>query len=178
MPVTLLATLGVIAALGYTFNSMVMIGMVLALGLLVDVFILVMEGMHEGLYVRRESFSKAAIATVRTFALPAIAGQLTTILAMVPMMMVGGIDGKFIRILPVTITVTLIVSLIVAFLICIPLSRYLLEKSASKQQQPLLIDKLSKRYRSGLMTWLLKSPLKSKGRARLWAFGALVMCLS
>ena len=177
LPVTLLATLGVTAAVGYTFNSMIMIGMVLALGLLVDVFILVMEGMHEGLYVRREPFNKAAIATVRTFALPALAGQLTTILAMVPMMMIGGIDGKFIRILPVTITITLIASLFVAFLICIPLSRYMLEKAAARQHQPLWVDTFSQRYRAGLADWLMRSPLKSKGSARLWTAGALVMFL-
>ena len=175
LPVTLLATLGVMAALGYTFNSMVMIGMVLALGLLVDVFILVMEGMHEGLYVRRESFSQAAVATVKTFTLPAIAGQLTTILAMVPMMMVGGIDGKFIRILPVTITVTLIISLVVAFLICIPLSRLLLEKSAAGHEQELLIDRFSRRYRSQLSQWLQASPLKNKRSASLWVGGAMVV---
>ncbi|MGI9275088.1 MAG: efflux RND transporter permease subunit [Endozoicomonas sp.] len=177
LPVTLLATLGVVAAMGYTFNSMVMIGMVLALGLLVDVFILVMEGMHEGLFVRREPFSRAAVQTVRTFALPALAGQMTTILAMAPMMMVGGIDGKFIRILPVTITITLLISLMVAFLICIPLSRYLLEKASAKHagQQELLMDRISQRYRGQLAQWLQRSPLKSKRNAGFWVVGALAM---
>ena len=178
LPVTLLATLGVVAAMGYTFNSMVMIGMVLALGLLVDVFILVMEGMHEGLFVRREPFSKAAVQTFRTFALPALAGQMTTILAMVPMMMVGGIDGKFIRILPVTITVTLLISLIVAFLICIPLSRCLLEKASQQhagEQKELLMDKVSQRYRGQLRDWLKRGPLHSSRSAKLWVAGAFVM---
>ena len=50
IPLTFLATLAVLWLTGSTLNSMVIIGMVLALGLLVDVFILVMEGMHENLY--------------------------------------------------------------------------------------------------------------------------------
>lgn len=116
LPVTLLATLAGMAILGYNLNSTIMVGMVLALGLLVDVFILVMEGMHEGLYVRKKSFPEAALDTVKTFILPATAGQLTTILAMVPLMMVGGIPGKFIRILPLTITISLVISLVVAFI--------------------------------------------------------------
>ena len=174
LPVTLLATLAVMASFGYSFNSMIMIGMVLALGLMVDVYILVMEGMHEGLYVKKLSFADAAISTVRQFILPAAAGQLTTILAMVPMMMVGGIDGKFIRILPFTITVTLLLSLFIAFLICIPLSRYILEKAADHDKE-LLIDKLSSRYRHYLRQWLTVHILRSRRRAVLWVAGALAM---
>ncbi|WP_051785867.1 efflux RND transporter permease subunit [Endozoicomonas numazuensis] len=174
LPVTMLATLAIMAGMGYSFNSMIMIGMVLALGMLVDVFILVMEGMHEGLFVRKESFNKAAINTVKTFALPAFAGQLTTILAMVPMMMVGGIDGKFIRILPITITVALLVSLLIAFVICIPLSRYMLEKAADGGKE-LMMDKISQRYRGQLTDWLLNSPLKSKKHATAYIVGAFGM---
>ena len=179
LPVTLLASLAIMSLMGYTLNSMIMIGMVLALGLLVDVFILVMEGMHEGLYVKHLSFNKAALNTVRSFFLPATAGQLTTILALVPMMLIGGVDGKFIRILPVTITVCLLVSLVVAFMICIPLSRFLLEKESGKQHE-LFIDRISSRYRSGLSQWLLENPLKSKPRAAGWvagAFGLFILSL-
>lgn len=174
LPITMLATLAFMAGLGYSFNSMIMIGMVLALGMLVDVYILVMEGMHEGLFVRKESFNKAAVNTVKTFALPAFAGQLTTILAMVPMMMIGGIDGKFIRILPITITVALLMSLVIAFLICIPLSRYMLEKAADGGKE-LMIDKVSKKYRGHLYNWLMNTPLKSKKHASLWVAGAFGM---
>ena len=176
IPVTLLAVLGLMIPMGYSFNSMVMIGMVLALGLLVDVFILVMEGMHEGLYVRKESFTEAALKTVHTFAMPAIAGQLTTILALVPMMMVGGIDGKFIRILPITITLALIVSLVVAFLICIPLSRMLLD--TKKEPKELTIDKYSRQWGESLERFLLQGPLSAKKNTLGWtaaAFGLFVL---
>ncbi|MTI12288.1 efflux RND transporter permease subunit [Sansalvadorimonas verongulae] len=170
IPVTLLAVLGLMIPMGYSFNSMVMIGMVLALGLLVDVFILVMEGMHEGLYVRKESFAQAALSTVKTFYMPAIAGQLTTILALVPMMMVGGVDGKFIRILPITITLALVISLIVAFLICIPLSRLLLEKSSTPQE--LTVDRYARIYGQRLEQFLMNGPLSRKGKTISWTAAA------
>lgn len=174
LPVTMLAVLATMGALGYSFNSMIMIGMVLALGLMVDVYILVMEGMHENLFVRQLSFAEASLATVKQFALPATAGQLTTILAMVPMMMVGGIDGKFIRILPITITVTLLLSLFVAFLVCLPLSRYMLEKNAANSQ-PLLMDKFAERVREGLSNWLSRWVLASRVHAFVWS--AAAFCL-
>lgn len=69
---------------GQTLNSMVLIGMILALGLLVDVFILMLEGLHEGIFVQGLGFSEAALQTVKTYAGPAFAGQLTTILALPP----------------------------------------------------------------------------------------------
>ena len=179
LPVTLLSSLAILSMMGYTFNSMIMIGMVLALGLLVDVFILVMEGMHEGLYVKHWSFNKSALNTVKSFFLPATVGQLTTILALVPMMLVGGVDGKFIRILPVTMTVCLLTSLVVAFLICIPLSRFLLEKESGKKHE-LLIDRISHRSGVALAQWLHANPLKNKKRASGWvagAFGLFVLSL-
>lgn len=175
LPVTLLAVLAVMATLGYSFNSMIMIGMVLALGLMVDVYILVMEGMHENLFVRKMPFAQASINTVKQFLLPATAGQLTTILAMVPMMMIGGIDGKFIRILPLTITVTLLVSLLVAFLICLPLSSYMLAKQASKKQELLLVDRLSNRVKASLILWLNAYVVKSKRHALAWVASVLLL---
>lgn len=173
LPVTLLGTLALLALIGYSFNSMVMIGMVLALGLIVDVYILVMEGMHDNLYVKKHPFAQSAINTVKQFLLPATAGQLTTILAMVPMMMVGGLDGKFIRIIPITMTVALLVSLVISFLICIPLSKYLLERSANQSSEPLLIDKLSDRLKLGLKQWLSDYVLKSRRHAFAWVMAAL-----
>ncbi len=166
IPITLLATLGMMIPLGYSFNSMVMIAMVLALGLLVDVFILVMEGMHEGLYIRRENFATAALKTVKTFAMPAIAGQLTTILALVPMMAVGGIDGKFIRILPITITIALLISLVVAFLICIPLSSYLL--SRDDKHKELAVDRYAIQWGDRLEGFLLSGPLVRRRNTFAW----------
>ena len=176
IPVTLMATLAGLGLLGYTFSSIAMIGMVLALGLLVDVFILVMEGMHEGIYVRRQQFPEAALHTVKAYLRPASAGQLTTILAMLPLMTVGGVDGKFMRILPVTITIALLVSLVVAFLICIPLSRFLLAREVGVEHD-LLIDRVSKRCRQQLSDWLLHGPLRSHRRAALWVGGAVALFL-
>ncbi len=133
IPVTFLATLGVVWGLGYTLNNLIVIGMILAIGLLVDVFILMMEGMHEGIYERGESFATAALATVRAYAAPALAGQLTTILALAPLMAIGGNDGKFIRFIPVTAIICLVLSYAVALLVCIPISQLVLPRGAAAQ---------------------------------------------
>ena len=177
LPVTMLGVLAIMAALGYTFNSMIMIGMVLALGLMVDVFILVMEGMHENLYQRKLPFAKAALKTVSQYFLPATAGQLTTILAMLPLMMIGGTDGKFIRILPLTITVTLLLGLVVAFVIAIPLSSYILG-GANTQPKALPIDVLSNHCRKALSDWLERYVVRRRRYAAAWITGALLVFIS
>lgn len=132
IPVAFMGGLTLVWMFGYTLNEMVLIGMVLALGLLVDVFILMMEGMHEGVYVEKLSFSRSAMWTIRRFALPAFAGQMTTILALAPLIMISGTSGKFIRILPITTIACLICSFIVAIAIDVPLSRYLLKRKSPR----------------------------------------------
>src|SRR5690606_31123125 len=66
IPITFLGSLALIHVLGLTMNEMVIVGMILALGLLVDVFILVTEGMYEGIDGRGMNFAAAASHTVRS----------------------------------------------------------------------------------------------------------------
>lgn len=125
IPVTFLGALAILGALGYTLNNMVIIGMVLALGLLVDDFILVMEGMHEAL-AEGKPMGAAKIWTLRTYAMASLSGSLTTILAFLPMAFMGGVAGKFIRIIPVTTSICLTLSYFVSLFLCIPLCDLLL----------------------------------------------------
>lgn len=165
IPLSFAGALACIWLLGYTLNEMVLIGMVLSLGLVVDVFILMMEGMHEGVYVENLSFGQAAMSTVRRFALPAFAGQATTILALAPLMVVSGVSGKFIRILPVTTICCLVVSFIVALLIDIPLSRYLLKQGAADGDKQTRVDRATQRLAARLAAWNLRTTVANKPAA-------------
>lgn len=166
IPLAFMGAITLVWAFGYTLNEMVLIGMVLALGLLVDVFILMMEGMHEGVYVEKLSFSRSAMWTIRRFALPAFAGQMTTILALAPLIMISGTSGKFIRILPITTIACLICSFIVAVAVDVPLSRYLLRRS--KKQSGAghsFIDRLSLRITAWLTGWSKRWTLRNRWTA-------------
>ncbi len=175
VPVTFAGVLLVILLLGYSLNELVIIGMVLALGLLVDVFILMMEGMHDEIYVQRRSFEHAALSTIRQFAAPAFAGQLTTILALAPLMAIGGVSGKFIRVLPITAIACLALAYIVALLICVPLSRYLLdsETKSDEEREKSKADRLSEQASAWLYDFARGHVLSSKKRARIIVGGSL-----
>lgn len=169
IPLTFLASLILLAATGYTLNSIVLIGMVMALGMLVDVFILVMDGMNDSLNNKKMSMSDAIRNTVKSYALPAFAGQLTTILAMAPLMAIGGLDGKFIRQIPMAVVYCLIFSFIIAFIISVPLSRYLLkEKTDNSKADSGFFDRLMQASSQRVHSWILTGPLASKRRSGVY----------
>ncbi|WP_084396591.1 efflux RND transporter permease subunit [Henriciella aquimarina] len=175
IPLSFCGALIVIWMLGYTLNELVIIGMVLSLGLLVDVIILMMEGVHDEIYSKHKTFGQAALATIHKYAVPAFAGQLTTILALAPLMAISGASGKFIRVLPVTAITCLVAAFVVALLATVPLSRYLLAPVAKKgaATKETGADRIMGRISAALETWSLRVSLKSKTRASVFVVGAL-----
>ena len=166
IPLTFLGALSLVSLMGYSLNEMVIIGMVIALGLLVDVFILMMEGMHEGIFSQKLPFGQAAVKAVKTYALPAFAGQMTTILALVPLFGIGGIDGKFIRIIPVTAICCLVLSFVIALFIDIPLSRAVFSK-IKKGHKKSRIDRLTEVASEKLCAWSLRATVRNRWTALL-----------
>lgn len=115
IPVSFLFSLIFIYLLGYTFNFMVMFGMLLSLGMLIDGAIVVTEyadrKMTEG-FDRRAAY---AMSAKRMF-WPVAASIATTLAAFVPLMFWPGISGKFMRYLPVTVFTVLSGSLFYALI--------------------------------------------------------------
>lgn len=109
IPLTFLATFAVLQLMGQSLNNLSLMALVIALGLLVDNFILVMEGMHEYLHAGKRPVD-AAIATIKTYALPSLSGVLTTIGAFLPLALLGGLEGRFVQVIPLTICICLLIS--------------------------------------------------------------------
>lgn len=168
IPLTFLGALIIIQMIGYTLNELVIIGMVLALGLLVDVFILMMEGLHESIFVASRTFGQAALYTFRRYAVPAAAGQATTILAMAPLMAIDGVAGKFIRVLPATAITCLVVSFFVALAVSVPMSRFLLSNISHKQKQGTHMDRITAKLSEHFKKWSLKITLCNRFVAGVW----------
>ncbi len=177
IPLTFLGALAVLFLLGFTLNKMVQVGMILSLGLLVDVFILMMEGMHEGIFVEGLNFNQAALKTVKTYATPAFSGQLTTILALAPLMAISGTMGKFIRLIPISAIVCLVLSYIIALLVDIPLSRYLLG-NIKTQGQKSRVDRLTETASEKFRQWSLVATIRNKTTAKIWASAALALFIT
>ena len=115
IPVSLLFSVIIIYLLGYTFNFMVMFGMLLGLGMLIDGAIVVTEyadrKMSEGMDHRA-----AYAESVKRMFWPVTASVATTLAAFLPLIFWPGIPGKFMSFLPVTVFTVLAGSLFYALL--------------------------------------------------------------
>ena len=107
----------VLPTIGFTMNMIVLFSFLLALGIVVDDAIVVIENTHRIFENGKIPIAKAAkIATGEVF-LPVLAGTATTLMPFVPLAFWPGIIGNFLFYLPVTLIITLLASLAVAYII-------------------------------------------------------------
>lgn len=115
IPVSLLFSVIIIYLLGYTFNFMVMFGMLLGLGMLIDGAIVVTEYADRRMSEGADHKAAYAEAVKRMF-WPVTASTATTLAAFLPLMFWPGIPGQFMSYLPVTVFTVLSGSLLYALL--------------------------------------------------------------
>lgn len=121
--VTVMATtLGILFLIGYSLNTIILFGLVLALGLFIDDATIITEALDANKKLRNpEKSIRRAISKV---ALASFAGTATTVLVFTPLLFLSGILGEFIRLLPVTVIISLLVSLVLSLTLIPFLSRY------------------------------------------------------
>ncbi|MBX3684803.1 MAG: efflux RND transporter permease subunit [Rhodocyclaceae bacterium] len=114
VPFSLAGTFLVLSVIDSTLNLTVLLGVVIALGMLVDDAVVVVEAIYYRL-TRGEEARSAVIEGVKEVAFPVLSSVLTTIAAFLPLMLLPGILGKFMFVVPFVVTVALAVSLAEAF---------------------------------------------------------------
>jgi multidrug efflux pump subunit AcrB len=114
IPFTLAGTFFVLELLGQTLNTSVFLGIVIALGMLVDDAVVVVESIYNRLRHGGESF-KAIRGGLFEVIGPVTASVLTTMAAFLPLMLLPGILGQFMMVIPLVVTVALAISLVEAF---------------------------------------------------------------
>ena len=107
-------TLWVLNATGNTLNVSVLLGIVIVLGMLVDDAVVVVESIYYRLQRGMNSLD-AAIDALKEVGRPVTSAVSTTMAAFLPLMLLPGIVGKFMFVIPFVVTVGLAVSLIEAF---------------------------------------------------------------
>lgn len=116
IPLSMLMSLSILSALGFTLNTMVLFGLVMGLGMLVDNGIVVVENVYS-LMSEGMSRRKAAKQGMGEIAWPIIASTATTLAAFFPLGLWPGTIGKFMVYFPITLSVVLSSSLFVALII-------------------------------------------------------------
>ena len=118
VPLSCLIAFLFMPGLGLTMNVMVLFSLLLALGIIVDDAIVVIENTHRIFHENHDmSVAQAAKYAAGEVFLPVLAGTLTTLAPFFPLLFWPGIIGKFMKNLPITLIITLGASLFVAFII-------------------------------------------------------------
>ncbi len=103
--------------IGFSLNFIVLFSFLLALGIVVDDAIVVVENTHRILHTEHLPMVQAAKKAAGEVFLPVFSGTLTTLAPFIPLAFWKGIVGKFMFFLPVTLIITLLASLLVAYII-------------------------------------------------------------
>ncbi len=159
IPVSILIGIGFVDLSGYGLEQMSIAGLVIALGLLVDNAIVVIENISRFMklgYSKKE----AAIAGTSQIAWAVVSSTTTTVLAFVPIMMMQNITGDFIRSMPVTVVYTLSASLLISLVLTPYLSSKFLKISDLRRERKVrkfLNHEIENRYRKTL-NYALQKP--------------------
>jgi multidrug efflux pump len=175
VPVVLLGTFGVLAVAGFTINTLTLFAMVLAIGLLVDDAIVVVENVER--LMREDPTLSPREATIRSMgeiqtALIAIALVLCAVF--LPMAFFGGSVGEIYRQFSITMVAAMVLSVVVAIVLSPALAAVLLKHPTPEEQARATratralhrvgdrlsggFERLSDRYRE-FVAWLLKRSL-------------------
>ena len=116
IPMSMFTSFVVLSMIGYKLNMIVLFSLILALGMLVDNGIVVVENIYRFVSRGYKPF-EAAKQAVGEIAVPIIASTATTLAAFLPLAFWGGMTGEFMKALPITLIIVLTSSLFVALVI-------------------------------------------------------------
>ncbi len=114
VPVSLLGTFAGLLLLGYSINTLTLFGMVLAIGIVVDDAIVVLENVERIIHEEKLSAREAAIKAMQEVTSPVIAIVLVLVAVFIPIAFLGGIAGELYRQFAVTIAIAVVISGFVA----------------------------------------------------------------
>lgn len=174
IPLSIFMGLFMLDFLGYTINQLSIVGLIVALGILVDDSIVVIENIER--YLRAgKSKRDAAIDATKQIGLAVIGCTITLILAFLPLVFLPETAGDFIRSLPMAVITTVLASLFVSLTIVPFLSSRLLKNHVNPEGNIFLraLKKLISGSYSRLLAWCLRHPVATLLVAGVLFIGSL-----
>lgn len=113
IPVSIAGTFGVLYVLGLTINIFTLLALVLAIGIVVDDAIVVLENIYRHVENGEKPFA-AAIGAIKEITFPVIATTLSLVAVFIPLAFVGGITGRLLLEFAVALSVAVVISTVVA----------------------------------------------------------------
>ena len=164
VPVSLTGTMAGLHLLGYSINTLTLFGMVLAIGIVVDDAIVVLENVERLMNEEGMSPKDAAIQAMHEVTGPVVAIVLVLVAAFGPIAFLGGLAGELYRQFSVTISIAVILSGLVALTLTPALCAILLKPGAENHHRFFVwfnaaFARFTQRYTSGVTFFLKRAVL-------------------
>jgi CzcA family heavy metal efflux pump len=163
IPLSLVAAGVVLTLRGATINTMILAGFAVAVGVVVDDAIIDMENIVRRLRVRAASASPEPLLRTILKASLEVRGAIfyatiINVVAVVPVLFVGGLTGSFFQPLALSYALAVLVSMLVALTVTPALSLILLSHGPLRRKEPLLVRGLKRGY-GGALGLVIRRPL-------------------
>ncbi|WP_258100237.1 efflux RND transporter permease subunit [Marinoscillum pacificum] len=167
IPVSLIGTFIFFVPFGFTINTLTLFAFVLAIGIVVDDAIVVVEAIQHNIDSYKMSAKEATKKAMKEISGPVIAIALILAAVFVPVGFVPGIVGRLYQQFAITIAISVVISAFVALSLTPALSMMLLKPSGSGKKNFLdrffgafnkWFDKVSNSYTKGVNAWIRKTP--------------------
>ena len=175
VPISLIGTFGVMLVFGFSLNMMTLLGLILAIGIVVDDAIVVVENVDRLMEQEGLSPYEAAKKAMSSLSGALIAMSLVLCAVFVPVSFLAGITGQLYRQFTITIAVSVIISTIVALTLSPAMCAYVLRPDNGRRK-PKLFRKINFWLRQGNTTYqrAIRSSLRHS-RHMFAAFGILLI---
>jgi hydrophobe/amphiphile efflux-1 (HAE1) family protein len=175
VPVSLIGTFAGLLLLGYSINTLTLFGMVLAIGIVVDDAIVVLENVERIMHEEALSPRDAAVKAMKEVTSPIIAIVLVLCAVFIPIAFLGGLTGELYRQFAVTISIAVVISGFVALTLTPSLCAIVLKPEHGKRSARWFgwfnrgFARVTDRYESGV-AWMIR-----RGGVALALFAGMVV---
>jgi len=137
IPTSLIATFGLMSAMGFTLNQITMLALTLMVGIVIDDAIVVLENIFRFIEEKGVPPFQAAIDGTKEIGLAVTATTLSLLAVFLPVGFMGGIVGRFMSSFGFTSSFAIAVSLLVSFTLTPTLAARLIKRSDDEKEKPL-----------------------------------------
>lgn len=171
IPASIIATFTLIEAAGFTLNNMTLLGLTIAVGIVIDDAIVVLENIYRHMDEHGKPPLQAALDGTREIGLAVMATTLSLLVIFVPLAYMSGIVGRFLKSYGLTISFSIAVSLLVSFTLTPMLCSRFLKLHKAGSRLDVLSDRIND-YLAGYYLTLLRWALAH--RVKMVVFSVLV----
>src|SRR5512143_1180926 len=132
IPTSIISTYGLMYAMGFTLNVLTLLALTLAVGIVIDDAIVVLENIFRFIEEKKVAPFQAAIDATKEIGLAVLATTLSLVAVFLPVAFMGGIVGRFMNSFGLTMAFAILVSLLVSFSLTPMLSARLLKRDPKK----------------------------------------------